>query len=78
MMGRMAAEKAKIIQSGITERGLVTLDKKKSEFDEYYTELKKGLTTINSNHKNTVDWYNYTIGKKMGNDLSLPVCNPTL
>ena len=78
MMDRMMAEKAKIIQAGITERGLVTLDKKKSEFDEYYTELAKGLTTVNSNHKSTVDWHNYTIGKKMGKDLSLPVCNPTL
>ena len=45
---RLFSERDKMLQSGITEHGLRTIDSKKNEFQAYYDEYSKQLGTIKS------------------------------
>jgi hypothetical protein len=78
LCNRMIEAKKVMLQTQITERGLITIDHKNNEFAEYYSNLSKGF--VNSNHRfnQERDWDSFKVGTKVGNDMEMSVVNPTV
>ncbi len=80
IMSRMVAEKNKMLQATITERGLCTINKKGEEFDQFYEKwaVENGITYEVKKTTLKMNWNDVQLGRKVGMDMPLPVVNPVV
>ena len=81
IMNRMFTERDKMIQSQISERGLMTYNQKDQDFQSFYDRwaMENGVTTSPSKRQPPkFNWNDVQKGRAVGSDMALPVFNPTV
>lgn len=75
---RMKSERDAMIQSSISERGLVTLSSQAKAFEEFFKAATKHMGTITDKRKRKLDGESYMAGKQAGAIMPLPAVAPTV
>lgn len=80
LTARMLEAKNTMLQHQVSERGLVTIDHKNDAFNTYFEDLVRTKFTGTHSHSYSqkINWESYSTGKKVGQDMEMPVVNPVL